>query len=135
MNNLPPMSQEAERVLTRAADDAANMEHFYLGVEHLVIGLARDVPALVTKVVGSDRELEAFRTELEQRIFTVKHRSWGDVLIFTPRCLSVMQLAGHIAQKRGNHLVEPQHIMQAVLRERGSVPARLLESRGVEPMP
>jgi len=47
--NLPRLSQASERVIAHAAEESKRLEHHFVGVEHLFLGLARELPELLNE--------------------------------------------------------------------------------------
>lgn len=130
---LPRLSRGAERLITSAADESARLDHHYLGVEHLFLGLTRDGESSLTRACTSlGIDVQEVREMLEKRTTRIEHRPWGDELIFTPRARDVLQLASRIAAKSGATEVEPPHILEAIFRENESVPLRLLRSMDID---
>ncbi|MBI1849750.1 MAG: ATP-dependent Clp protease ATP-binding subunit [Planctomycetes bacterium] len=131
--SYPKLSPAAEKVLAAASEESEKLEHHFLGVEHLFLGLARE---------AEDGFSEAFRSQgvdlprvtetLRQNLESVPHPSIGDQLVVTPRCNRVLQLAGRVAARAGSQQVEPSHILDAILREGRSVPVRLMHSAGID---
>ena len=132
---LPRLSRAAERLITAAADESTRLEHHYLGVEHLVLGLSRDPDSPLAKTFAAQSlDLAEYRDLIEKRTVRIDHRPWGNDLIFTPRCRHVILLASRIASKGGATEVEPPHILEAIFREGQSVPIRLMRALDIDPI-
>ncbi|MCA8959140.1 MAG: ATP-dependent Clp protease ATP-binding subunit [Planctomycetes bacterium] len=129
---LPKLSPASVQLLADAANETSQVDHQYLGVEHLFLGLAekREIglgPALSSAGVEVARLREVMSDDAPNAA-----ANWGDELIYTPRCHEVLQLSGQIAQQRGRPAVEPVDILDAIFREGRSVPVRLLRGFGVD---
>src|SRR5215813_12226163 len=131
--NLPPLSAAAERVISAAADESAALGQNFLGVEHLFMGLVHDKSLPLVEAFAKQKlDFSRFYGSLRQIGTRLQHRPWGDDLFFTPRCREVLSLAGKIAGRDGAVVVEPPHILYAILREGRSAPMRLLRAFGAD---
>jgi len=131
--DLPRLSQASERVISHAADESKRLEHHYVGVEHLFLGLARELgDQLNAGFLQQQKELSRFVWSLQEKMHVVPHRAWGDHMIFTPRCSEILTLARRAVARQGAQEVEPQHLLEAVFREGRSVPIRLLRALEID---
>jgi ATP-dependent Clp protease ATP-binding subunit ClpC len=131
--DLPRLSQASERVISYAAEESKRLEHHFVGVEHLFLGLARELTELLNEAfLQQQKELSRFVWTLQEKIHDVRHRAWGDQLIFTPRCSEILTLARRAVARQGAPEVEPQHLLEAVFREGRSVPIRLLRALEID---
>ena len=131
--DLPRLSQASERVISHAADESKRLEHHYVGVEHLFLGLARELgDQLNVGFLQQQKELSRFVWSLQEKMHVVPHRAWGDHMIFTPRCSEILTLARRAVARQGAQEVEPQHLLEAVFREGRSVPIRLLRALEID---
>ena len=127
--NLPQMSPEGDRVLAAATQESLELEHRYLGVEHLFLGLAREWQAELTKAfTGRGVELVRFVETLRKRVQGGGSAPLPEEMVPTPRCREVFELATRIASSAGVTRVEPAFLMEAILREGRSVPVRLMRA-------
>jgi ATP-dependent Clp protease ATP-binding subunit ClpC len=130
--HLPPLSEDSEDVLAAATIEGHRLQHRYIGVEHLFLGLAK---------LGEKEFTEAFRaleTDLPTYLELLREHvreadtSSSDRLVQTPRLRKVLRLAANIAGVSGSATVEPSHLVESVFREGRSVPLRLLRSMNAD---
>lgn len=122
------LSHEAKQILALAKQESENLEHFYLGVEHIFIALTK-VENGVTQAVLQQLGLDPKQVRDAIRAFSGTgdgHRYWQDVR-FTPRCEAVLKLAGEEANRRGKALVEEKDLLLAILKEGENIPVRVLQ--------
>ena len=63
------MTPRCQRVLDDAAERAREMNHGYIGVEHLFLAIIRDIQAVPTQVLDDISDL----SRLESRLLEVMH--------------------------------------------------------------
>jgi hypothetical protein len=60
-----PLSHECKRILAHAADEAENLKHFHIGVEHLLLGILREEKSAAAQVLATrGLSLPAVREEM-----------------------------------------------------------------------
>ncbi len=131
MTPFGSLSRNAVAAVQIGSSESRSLNHYYLGVEHLVIGLCKI----------SDRDLESamqdagfdpkiFRRHMRNSLGKTKPPPWGTRLLTTPRLTHVLRLAEKIAGHCRKGEVDPCHLMLAVLLENGSVPVRTFAALG-----
>jgi uncharacterized protein (TIGR02246 family) len=64
-----PLTTESKRIFTFAADEANNLKHDYVGVEHLFLGILREEKCLAARLLQARGvEIEAIRQRMTQHI-------------------------------------------------------------------
>lgn len=116
-------SLEAKHVLRAAEQACRNYNHYYVGVEHLLLALLEERDAAV------DRRLSALGVQaaevqaaLRRALGTGDDRMWEGILV-TPRLRTVFGLAEASA---GCGKVEPFHLLDAISEEGGGLAAEIL---------
>jgi ATP-dependent Clp protease ATP-binding subunit ClpC len=130
---FPKLSPAAEKVLAAATEESEKLQHHFLGVEHLFLGLAREAESEFAEAFRRQGvDLPQVTEVLRGNLAIAPHPAIGDQLVVTPRCSSVLQLAGRLAARAGGEQVEPAHLLDAILREGRSVPVRVLHKVGLD---
>jgi len=115
-------SPASGRVLRAAEQACRNHNHYYIGVEHLLVALMQEPDGAISerlKTEGIDpAEVHA---EIRAALGTGDDRSWEGILV-TPRVRSVVA----IAEKKAETLVEPVDLLEAIEIEGGSRAAEIL---------
>jgi ATP-dependent Clp protease ATP-binding subunit ClpC len=131
MNHFASLSRQTMMAVQIASAASRDLQHYYLGVEHIVLGLCQltntDLQVAMRKAAF---DLQLFRRHLGEALSPGPDPIWGTRLIVTPRLITVVQLAEKIAQHWQKQEVEPTHLLLAVLVEGGSIPVRVLRHLG-----
>ncbi len=115
----------SKRVLRAAEQECRNHNHYYVGVEHLLLGLLDEHdPAIEAALASSGIATGELSAVLRHRLNTNEERLWEGILV-TPRARRVIALAEASA---GDGAVEPQHLYHAIVAEGGGLAAELLRS-------
>ena len=126
------LGESGKLLLARAARISTELQHYYIGTEHLFLGVVElgdpEVRrAFAAQAVDIDEAAEAVR----QCIGTGPEQGGGQ-MNFTPRGAKVMELAAGLAAEFHSSTVEAPHILIALLEEGGGVAARALLGMGVD---
>ena len=112
-------------MIVLAQDEARTLNHNYIGVEHLLLGLVR-AEGLAAQVLETlDVSVQRVREQVVQFVGVGEGVVAGD-LPFAPRANKVFELALREAAHLGREYVDTEHILLAVLREKEGVAARIL---------
>lgn len=125
-------SGRARAVLVDAQEEARDLDHNFIGTEHLMLGVVRSSDPVVTQcLAGYDFTLE----DLRERVLEIVGR--GDEAPtapppFTPRAKKVLELSLREAIAMGHDHIGPAHILLGILREGDGVGAKVLGDLGVD---
>jgi RNA polymerase sigma factor (sigma-70 family) len=103
---------QTQRVLTLAKEEALSLKHYYIGPEHLLLGILAEGSAAVS-LVEQGTTLVHVRAGL---LFLVG-KDQGDSaagMNLTPQSLQVLAWAGQEAQENKETAISPQHILYAL---------------------
>ena len=124
-------TSRARHVLTLAQEEATNLNHNYIGTEHLLLGLLREGEGVAAAVLaGLGVELARVRSGVEFIIGQGDKPVAGEVGL-TPRAKKVMELAVEEARQLGHHYIGTEHLLLGLVREGDGIAAGVLESLGV----
>ena len=113
-------------MIVLAQDEARMLNHNYIGVEHLLLGLVRAQEGLAAQVLGTfDVTVQHVREQVVQIVGAGEGTVAGDPP-FTPRANKVFEIALRETAHLGKDYVDTEHILLAVLRENEGVAARIL---------
>lgn len=122
-------TERGQRVLDFAKEEALSFHHYYIGTEHLLLGILREGSAAAL-LVSQGATLSRIRAEL----LSVIGKNEPDSRVgaaFTPRSQRILILAGEIARKQGETAISPEHILQAIVGEKYGIAVQMLQSIGV----
>ncbi len=124
-------SERARRVLTIAQEEARQMNHSYIGTEHILLGLAREEEGVAAKVLTNlGVSLNKIRSAVEFISGRGERPSTGETGL-TPRAKRVIELAIDEARQLGHNYIGTEHLLLGLLREGEGVAAGVLESLGI----
>lgn len=120
--------------LARARDEALRLGHPYLGTEHLLMALLLERDSLAASVFSTLQvPIEEFRQEIEQRVPHGKSMATGaqTELPYTDRAKRALEHAMASARDQADGLVDSEHLLLGLLREKQGIAACVLKERGV----
>lgn len=128
-------TEQGQRVLTLAKEEALSLGHHYIGTEHLLLGILAEGSAAAS-LVERGTTLEHVRAGL---LFLVG-RDQGDPqteATLTPQARQILARADQEAQESGAKAVSPQHILHALqgAESEYGISYGMLQSLGVERRP
>lgn len=123
-------TKKGQHVLDLAKEEALSFNHFYVGTEHLLLGILREGSAAVS-LISQGATLSRVRAELLSVIGKNEPDPHAHVA-FTPRSQQVLGMASKIAEQHGTLAVSPEYILQAVVQEKHGIAVQMLQSIGVD---
>lgn len=131
---LRKLSPEADQVVNRAKKIALDYQNEYVGTEHLLLALAQaDAGVVRTTLDEQELDVAALRAEVDKLVPQNPEDTWvlGD-LPGTPHLRNTVVRALDQAEKLHSDVVEPEHLLLALLAEEGSVAHIVLNACGVD---
>jgi len=124
-------SERARRVLTIAQEEARQLNHNYIGTEHILLGLAREEEGVAAKVLTNlGVGLNKVRSAVEFIIGRGEKPGSGETGL-TPRAKRVIELAIDEARQLSHNYIGTEHLLLGLLREGEGVAAGVLDSLGI----
>ncbi|MFC2025100.1 ATP-dependent Clp protease ATP-binding subunit [Chloroflexota bacterium] len=121
-------SERARRVLTSAQEEAQNLNHSYIGTEHILLGLIREEDGIGAKVLTNlGVSLNKVRTAVEYIVGRGEKASTGEIGL-TSRAKRVIELAIDEARHLGHNYIGTEHLLLGLLHEGEGIAAGVLES-------
>ena len=121
----------AWRALSAMQEEAQRFEHGYMGTEHLLLGILRDLRSQATRaIVNLGAEPGGMRAQLEGVIGRRGALSAGGSGM-TPRCQRVIEGAARLARQSGQRTVSTGLLLQSLADSPEDVAGQLLESSGI----
>ena len=121
-------SERARRVLTSAQEEAQNLNHSYIGTEHILLGLIREEEGVAAKVLNNlGTSLGKVRSAVEYIIGRGEKSSTNEIGL-TPRAKRVIELAIDEARHLGHNYIGTEHLLLGLLHEGEGIAAGVLES-------
>lgn len=122
-------TERAQRALNAAQDAAREMQHNYVGTEHLLLGLLKDPGAMMRPMLGTIN----YETAMAQAVRLVgRGENVPEHLSYTPRTKKIMEQSLAEARSVGAKAIDAEHVWLALLRESEGVAARILQDLGMD---
>lgn len=131
MYQFKGFTEKANKALNLAIESAEEMRHNYVGTEHILYGLVKEVSGVAATALNECGVTEdALREKLESINGTMSlvELTPDD---FTPRTKRVLRAAVIISSKTGYTYVGTEHLLLAILSESDSYAVAFLEELGV----
>ena len=123
---------QAQRVLAMAEKTASQHHHSYIGTEHLLVGLVKEMQGTAGTVLAEYEVEEGRLMELIDRLIAPEGAvATADQPDYTPRAAHVLEMAAQEAAATEQEHIGTEHILLAMLREADCVGTRLLYTMGV----
>lgn len=125
-------TDRARRVVVLAQEEARNLEHNYIGTEHILLGLIREGEGVAAKALEmANITLEGVREQVIEIIGKGENDS-KDHIPFTPRAKKVLELSMREALQLGHNYIGTEHILLGLIREGEGVANQVLTNLGVD---
>lgn len=125
-------TERAQRALSAAQREAAELRQPYVGTEHLLLGLLKEtdrLPAAIGTKVSYDRVRELLSVGDGDRVVSV---SASPLFELTPRAKKLLEQSIMESRRLGQSYVSVEHFWLAILREGDGVAANVLRQLGVD---
>jgi ATP-dependent Clp protease ATP-binding subunit ClpC len=132
------MTERSRSVLKLALEEARQLNHDFLGTEHLLMGMLREGEGVAAQVLQSlGVAPEAVRQRIVDTVVPARLDSppEGNWRTFTPRAKKVLELSLREALQLGHTFVGTEHLLLGMVREGEGVGMQVLASLGVEGPP
>ena len=122
-------SNDSQKLLGVASEEAKRLGHDHVRTEHLLLGLIKQ-EGLAFKVLESLKvDIVNLFSDLESLI---GHGDGSlDKIVLSPRAKKVLELAYNAARELGFNYVGPEHILLGIIREGESLSAQALHKRKI----
>ncbi len=125
-------TNQARRVVVLAQEESRNLNHNYIGTEHLVLGLLHEGRGTGARALESlDVTLEAVRGEVETRIGRGNEQQSGHIP-FTPRAKKALELSLRESLALGQSYIGTGHLLLGLIRKGDGVGVEVLVSLGAD---
>jgi len=125
-------SESSQNVLRMAAAESKMLNHFYLGTEHLFIGLCKVDDEPIRRIFEQFAIDPLIRREIRAKVRVAGDLARMNEMIFTPRVHAISKIADEMARAYQIPQIEPLHLFLALLRGGDRVVVRMLKSKGFD---
>ncbi|MFM2385722.1 MAG: hypothetical protein RL660_479 [Bacteroidota bacterium] len=127
-------SPKVKEIITYSREEAIRLGNDFIGIEHLMLGMIREADGLALRVLGNlNVNVQELKYELEQAI---KGKGDGKIekatsLPLTKQAEKVIRITILEAKGLKSTLVESEHIILSILRNKENIVAQILNNYGV----
>jgi len=131
-NKMERFTQRARHVLSLAKENAEEMDHAYIGTEHVLIGLLDEggTASQVLHELGLDSERVKVLVKRMSR--SASRRPSGRVEL-APGTKRLLELAVDEARRQGQHYIGTEHLLLGLVRQTDGIVVDILRQFGVTP--
>jgi len=126
-------TEGARRAVFFARFEASQYGSPYIETEHFLLGLLRADPPLVKRFLESPGVAIGIRAEIERQITRHEPISSPVEVPLTNECQIVLNFATEEGERLAQRIIGTEHLLLGLLRLDGSLAARLLRKRGLNP--
>ncbi|TCK92458.1 ATP-dependent Clp protease ATP-binding subunit ClpC [Natranaerovirga hydrolytica] len=126
-------TEKAQKAINLSQESANELEHNYVGTEHLLLGLIKEGEGLAAKVLKNNGVTEDAIMEKIKEVIVNSNVQTKEPSDFTPRSKRVIEMSFREAVKMNTSLIGTEHILIAILRETDCIAVKLLGTMGVTP--
>ena len=120
-------SLEVKRIFKDAEKIAIDLNHPYVGTEHLLLSLINNDDKIKKILLKYDLTYDEFLDELLLVVGTSENKKC--TCIYTPLLKRVIKTADEISK---NKMMEPMHLLEAILEEGEGIAIRIIISMGID---
>ena len=125
-------TDRARRVLVLAQEEARDLNHAFIGTEHILLGLIREGEGVAAKALDAlGVTYDVVREKVEEAIGANTNPSPGSPP-FTPRAKKVLELSLREALQLGHSYIGTEHMLLGLVREGDGVAAQVLSELGAD---
>ena len=125
-------TENAQKIILIAQEEAKRLNHDYVGTEHILLGLSAIEGTVSNKILtGLGVTFRKVRLEIEKMV------GIGDTIMllgeipFTPRAKKVLEFSVEESQMLGTEHIGTEHILLGLIREEEGMAGRILENLGL----
>ena len=126
-------TEHARNVMARANQEAQQFGHDYIGTEHILWGLAKEVTGIAARVLEHfNVDLKPLRQEVETLLEGRPHRDSIEKLPPSPTAKDVVTYAIEEARSLGHNYIGTEHLLLGLMRDCETVSAQVLANLGLQ---
>ena len=126
-------TENAQKIILIAQEEAKRLNHDYVGTEHILLGLSAIEGTVSNKILTNlGVTFRKVRLEIEKMV------GIGDTIMllgeipFTPRAKKVLEFSVEESQMLGTDHIGTEHILLGLIREEEGMAGRILENLGLK---
>lgn len=125
-------TEHARNVMARANQEAQQFGHEYVGTEHLLWGLAKEVSGVAAAVLKHfDVDLRPLRKEVEALLESRPHKDTVEALPQSQRAKAAVAYALEEARALHHNYIGTEHLLLGLMRDSEMISAQVLANLGL----
>jgi ATP-dependent Clp protease ATP-binding subunit ClpC len=125
-------TEKVRKVIMMAQEEAVNLNHNYIGTEHILVGLVKENEGIAGKILRElGIESEKVIEEIEKTVGKGEYQEVSEIT-FTPRAKKVLELASQEASQLGQNYIGTEHLLLGLIKEGSGVATRILTDMGID---
>ena len=105
------LTRQAEKAIEYARDIAEELQHDYVGTEHLMLGLIRSSEGLASQILRQNEVTEAQVLRLIEQLINDSDGVMGEVADYTPRARRVLECSSREALRLNQTRIGTEHLL------------------------
>ncbi|MBR9919444.1 MAG: ATP-dependent Clp protease ATP-binding subunit [Bacteroidetes bacterium] len=135
MNNRK-FSPQVKQVISTSRDEAVRLGHDYIGTEHLLLGIIKELKSLAMRVLSSlDVDASELKQTIEDSIRTDRNSGASlnvGNLPLNKQAEKVLKVTFLEAKMMKNEEISPEHLMLSILKHKENLASRILNQFDVD---
>ncbi len=125
-------TERARKVLSLAEKEAINLNHNYVGTEHILLGLVKEGQGIAARALSDSGIAEDKVNEQIKKLIGEGKQEVNGPVSLTPRSKKVLNLSMDEARRLGHNYIGTEHILLGLIREGEGVAVRILSELGID---
>ncbi len=127
---LSYLSESGKKALEAAREIAIELNHDFLGAEHLLMGVLSNHNLATELLEEAGINTNSIKEKVRQELIPESPREITEITL-TPRAKRALEMAFEISRSIGDTYIGPEHILLGIIGEGESPAARILKESGV----
>ena len=123
-------TEEARKILISAKVEMNNLNHPYVGSEHLLLAILKDDNEITDKLKEYDLDYDKFKSQIIKIVGIGKKRC--EYFLYTPLLKRIMETAMIDSRENNNGVVTVNHLFSAMLEEGEGIAIRIMLSMSID---
>ena len=125
-------TDRVRKVLQMAREEAARLQHEYVGTEHILLGILREGEGVAAAALTNlNVDLEDVTARINETVKQGKNQIKDQDLPYTSRAKKILEFSMSEARELNHSYVGTEHLLLGVLREEKGIGAQVLIDAGI----
>jgi ATP-dependent Clp protease ATP-binding subunit ClpC len=125
-------TDRSRRVFVYAQDEARDLDHAFIGTEHILLGLIREADGVAAKAIDALGVTYDVVREKVQRMTELEPNTSSNSPAFTSRAKKTLEMSRRESQELRQSYIGTEHLLLGLVRQGEGVAVQILNDLGVE---